>query len=143
MNVEDSWILGPILFGFVIGFRSKSFRLSSLTWRQKLVIVFNTNDVRRMNNTELLSNCSKISIIAFESSRKQTPLSYYLWSLFGQPKVVLQANSNQNLEHFAREASESMICSTILRNNNDRIILAIGPGPNHMIDKITGHLKLL
>ena len=81
--------------------------------------------------------------MAFESSRKQTPLSYYLWLLFGQPKVVLQANSNQNLEHFAREASESMICSTILRNNNDRIILAIGPGPNHTIDKITGHLKLL
>ncbi|OTF81082.1 hypothetical protein BLA29_009710 [Euroglyphus maynei] len=145
MNVEDSWILAPILFGFAIGFRLKPTPLRLISWRQKLVIIVNMNDnVCRSNNRELLSYCSKVSIMAFETSKKQTPISHYLWSMFGQPKIVLQTNSEQNFENFSRQASESMICSTILRNHNGRkIILAIGPGPNSTIDRITGHLKLL
>ncbi|KAH9517691.1 peptidyl-tRNA hydrolase 2, mitochondrial [Dermatophagoides farinae] len=146
MSFEDSWIFAPILFGFVIGFRvKKPLLITRLSWRQKLVIIVPKNDVRCMSsgNSELTSFCSSVSIKAFETSRKQTPISHYLWSMFGQPKVILQTNSKENLEHFARQASESLICSTILRNENGQTILAIGPGPNSMIDKITGHLKLL
>lgn len=71
------------------------------------------------------------------------------WKACGQPKVVVKANSEQELVTLMQVAVENgMICSIIQDAGlmqvakGTRTVLAIGPGPTSVMNKVTGHLKL-
>jgi len=71
------------------------------------------------------------------------------WLREGQMKVVLRVDSENELVKIYSEAISSGMPASIIRDAGKTQLLpgtltavAIGPAPEELIDKITGHLKL-
>lgn len=88
--------------------------------------------------------------MAYQTSKKQTPLAYFLWSLFGSPKVVVRARSLDDFEEIHKQASRQLISTCLIKErsyeksveNITPVVMSVGPGPASIIDQITGHFKL-
>lgn len=85
-------------------------------------------------------------ILAYETSKTQAPVSRLLWNLTGQPKVVLKSQCGYDFEQIRKDACKENICTSLIseaKNEEEKpVVLAVGPGPSGIIDRITGHLKL-
>ncbi|UXI18024.1 integral membrane protein [Sarcoptes scabiei] len=155
--MEQISLWSPIVItgcsGLLLGGLSFRFfwnRKEFFTFRYKLVLIVpRTNPVARnvVDKSKLIQQCSTISINAFELSKKQTPLSNFIWNLFGQPKIILQSKDSKDFASLSKKASSLKICSLFLndfKNDDlDALMLSIGPGPSSLIDIITGNYKLL
>jgi len=122
-----------------------------LTPRYKLVLVVR-GDIPKLNRAKLATDCASASILAFKTSRRQTPLSSLFWTITGQPKVVVRANSAEEFTRLCQEASKRRLCTSLIREKSSKqtpdedkvesLVLAVGPGPSRLLDQITGNLKL-
>lgn len=70
-------------------------------------------------------------------------------SLIGGTKITVKVDSEEELLELERAAKEINILSSIVRDAGQtqvapgsRTVIAIGPAPKSILDKITGHLKL-
>ncbi len=72
------------------------------------------------------------------------------WRRQGAKKVVLKASSEQELIELYEKARRENLPSALIRDAgrtelppNTLTCIAIGPAPSRLVDRITGHLKLL
>ncbi|XP_067928104.1 peptidyl-tRNA hydrolase 2, mitochondrial-like [Watersipora subatra] len=72
------------------------------------------------------------------------------WENCGQPKVVTKVEDEATLLALSKQAAEANLVTQLIRDAGRTQIapgsltaLAVGPGPNHIVDKVTGKLKLL
>ena len=72
------------------------------------------------------------------------------WERTGQAKVALQVKSEEDLETLQATAISLGLVAEVIADagrtqiaSGSHTVLGIGPAPKSVIDKVTGHLKLL
>ncbi len=88
-------------------------------------------------------------ITIVKSNRREWKEWLEKWLAEGQIKVVLRAESEEELLKIYVEALEAGLPTSIIRDAGKTQLppgtltaIAVGPAPSETIDKITGHLKL-
>ncbi|XP_052243868.1 peptidyl-tRNA hydrolase 2, mitochondrial-like isoform X1 [Dreissena polymorpha] len=113
----------------------------------KMVIVVRTD--LKMGRGKAAAQCAHGALGAAEKCLVTDKDTLYAWKACGQPKVVVKTDTEQSLIELAKAASASGLICTIIRDagrtqiaSGSKTVLAVGPGPAQLIDKVTGHLKL-
>ncbi|GFQ78418.1 peptidyl-tRNA hydrolase 2, mitochondrial, partial [Trichonephila clavata] len=96
------------------------------------------------------SYCAHASVMAYQHCALKNPKTLKMWLNTGQRKVVVKAESEQELMELTTKARRaglivSLVCDAGRTQipSGSRTVLGVGPGQEQLIDKITGHLKLL
>lgn len=111
----------------------------------KLVLVVRKD--LRMGVGKIASQCSHASLLAYQKSSR---LMLLKWALSGQKKVVVECLDEKTLLDLRAEAKNNRILTNIVHDAgftqvapNTATVLAVGPAKEELVDRITGHLKLL
>ncbi|XP_052243876.1 peptidyl-tRNA hydrolase 2, mitochondrial-like isoform X2 [Dreissena polymorpha] len=145
-----------VVVGWLIRGRFRSFALIDLNdnspspkddGEYKMVIVVRTD--LKMGRGKAAAQCAHGALGAAEKCLVTDKDTLYAWKACGQPKVVVKTDTEQSLIELAKAASASGLICTIIRDagrtqiaSGSKTVLAVGPGPAQLIDKVTGHLKL-
>ncbi|RMF90981.1 MAG: peptidyl-tRNA hydrolase [Methanobacteriota archaeon] len=114
----------------------------------KQIIVVRTD--LKMSPGKMAAQVAHASLSAAEEAAARWQDWYRAWKAEGQKKVVVKAASEDEIiELYNRARAGDVPCYIV----NDAGLtelppgttttLGIGPGPNEVIDRFTGHLKLL
>merc|ERR1711970_1076992 len=116
--------------------RSMNFKMGNVFNRAKMVLVVNTKSKLPRGQLALLGGQATI-----KSYSQSTQLERTKYFLNGQMKVTLKSD---NLSKLHNDAQNSQLnCAIIIdEDGSDGAVLAIGPNSVHLIDSITGSLKL-
>jgi PTH2 family peptidyl-tRNA hydrolase len=113
----------------------------------KLVLVVR-NDLK-MGKGKVAAQCSHASVMAFQQAMRRQPKILNSWQGSGQQKVVLKTDDVTSLLAIQREATNAGIITSLVRDAGhtqvaagSMTVLGVGPAPEELIDKVTGHLKL-
>lgn len=104
----------------------------------------------KMGKGKLAVQVAHASVEGFIKVSQEKPEWANEWLNQGQKKVVLKVENLDELLNILEEANKLKIPTIIIRDAGRTQLepgtitcLAIGPGPSNIIDKVTGHLKLL
>jgi len=106
--------------------------------------------------SDLLMSCGKAvaqachgAVSVSEEVRKQHPSWFYAWIEEGQRKIVLRANSKEELIDLEKKAKKLGISTYLVLDMGLTELapgtvtaLGIGPAPSSLIDKVIGNLPL-
>jgi PTH2 family peptidyl-tRNA hydrolase len=99
-----------------------------------------------MGEGKLAAQVAHASLSAYEDADAKSRTA---WKGDGQKKIVLQANSERELFELADEAEREGLPNAIVRDAGHTQLepgtvtaLAIGPGEENLVDKVTGDLSL-
>ncbi len=114
----------------------------------KMVLVARTD--LKMGKGKVAAQCSHAAVAAFKKARAHQPAILKKWERQGQPKIVTKVdNENDLLMMLATARSLGLISSIIQDAGRTQIdpgsktVVAVGPGPEILVDQVTSHLKLL
>ncbi|BAM39350.1 predicted protein [Theileria orientalis strain Shintoku] len=103
-----------------------------------------------MGKGKIAAQCGHASIGAYTDSLKNNDPYVRKWFNEGQRKVVLKINDYEEMKELKNEARRHKINTHVTRDagrtqvpSGSYTVIAIGPGPDKVLNKITGHLKLL
>ncbi|CAH1111779.1 unnamed protein product [Psylliodes chrysocephalus] len=106
------------------------------------------NDLK-MQKGKVAAQCGHAAVAAYAKAFKQRPKILQNWLKFGGTKIAVRLDSEEELLSVDRKAKELNVLSSIVRDAGQtqvapgtRTVIAIGPAPKSVLDKITGHLKL-
>lgn len=157
--------LYPFL-GFVVGatlmYRGKDFFKRSIILLRHRSIVGNPKTspkmvivVRRdvdMSTGKLASQVSHAAVSCYSASVKYNKAVTDLWETTGQPKVVVKCDKPGESEIFelAAKANKLNLITAVIKDAGKTEVepetvtaLGIGPGMADLVDKVSGHLRLL
>lgn len=104
----------------------------------------------RMSCGKMCAQAAHAAVAACEESRRSRENWLREWLREGQRKVVLKANSLDELLGLKMEADRLNIPNALIEDRGLTELppgtvtcLAIGPAPRELVDKITGRLKLV
>ena len=107
-------------------------------------------DDLKLSSGKLAVQVAHASVNCALSSKKDKPKWYSAWYKEGQKKVVVRGFDLQHLYELKEQArmlnlETSLISDAGLTEVPPGTVtcLGIGPGPNDIVDKVTGDLKLL
>lgn len=101
---------------------------------------------------KIAAQCGHATLACYKSFLRSAPESPLLqrWERGGQMKVALQVKSEEELEVLQAQALSLGLCARIIHDagrtqiaSGSATVLGIGPAPKSLVDKVTGHLKLL
>merc|ERR1719290_205075 len=102
----------------------------------KLVMVVR-NDLK-MGKGKIAAQCAHAAMLAYKQAKVASPTTLKLWERHGQPKVVEKvADAEGLITSLICDAGRTQIAA------GSRTVLGVGPGPVHLVDQVTGHLKLM
>ena len=103
-----------------------------------------------MSQGKLAAQVAHASLSAAEKARKKNKDWFEAWREEKQKKVVVKVSSEDELKSLKEKAEGLNLPSKIIRDAGLTELepetvtaLAVGPGPNDKIDKVTGDLPLL
>lgn len=83
-------------------------------------------------------------------STEKDPESLKIWQHTGQAKIALKTDSLDEIIEINNNAKKMGLITSMIRDAgrtqiaaNSITVLGVGPAPKDIIDKVTGHLKLL
>ena len=90
------------------------------------------------------------AVTAALKAQKEKPEWFKAWFHEGQKKVVVKAEDERELFELKAHAEKLGIPAALIRDAGlteippgTITVLAIGPAPEELVDKVTGHLKLV
>ncbi|KAI9207395.1 peptidyl-tRNA hydrolase [Polychytrium aggregatum] len=102
-----------------------------------------------MTKGKIAAQCCHSTLANYKSALRSDPKSLRAWEERGQAKVTLKCNSESEMIELQRHARALKLVANITRDAGKtqiaagtQTVLAIGPGPASVVDKVTGHLKL-
>ncbi len=111
--------------------------------KQVIIIISNLN----MSKGKIAAQSAHASVEAAFSANKKL---FSKWRSQGMKKIVLKVDSKDELEELIGKARDADIACSIITDAGHTEVKAgtitcgaIGPGPEGLIDKITGNLKTL
>ncbi|XP_038217549.1 peptidyl-tRNA hydrolase 2, mitochondrial-like [Zerene cesonia] len=114
----------------------------------KLVLVVRTD--LGMSKGKIAAQCGHAAVGAFEKALKADPEGLKCWQMTGQAKVAVKTDSVDDMKQIADNAKKMGIITSMIRDAgrtqiapNSITVLGVGPAPKDVVDKVTGHLKLL
>lgn len=114
----------------------------------KLVLVVRTD--LGMGKGKIAAQCCHAAVGAFEKAMHKDPEALKIWQYTGQAKVALKTDSVDEIKQISDNAKKMGLITSLVRDAgrtqiapNSITVLGIGPAPKDVIDKVTGHLKLL
>lgn len=114
----------------------------------KLVLVVRTD--LNMSKGKIAAQCGHAAVGAFEKAQKRDPDGLRCWQRTGQAKIALKTDSLDDIMQIADNAKKMGLITSLIRDAgrtqiaaNSVTVLGVGPAPKDVVDKVTGHLKLL
>ncbi|XP_002120560.2 peptidyl-tRNA hydrolase 2, mitochondrial [Ciona intestinalis] len=114
----------------------------------KMVIVVRQD--LKMGKGKIAAQCSHAAVGAYKQLNKHKKSTLKSWEYCGQPKVVLKCQDETELLALHQHASAIGLTATVIQDAGrtqiapgSRTVLGVGPGIESLVDKVTGHLKLL
>jgi PTH2 family peptidyl-tRNA hydrolase len=99
-----------------------------------------------MGDGKLAAQVAHASLEAYEKAGASAQRE---WKSGGQKKVVLEASGEKELQRLADEARREGLPYALIRDAGHTQLepgtvtaLAVGPGPENIVDKVTGDLSL-
>jgi PTH2 family peptidyl-tRNA hydrolase len=101
---------------------------------------------------KIAAQCGHATLACYKNFLHNAPKSPILrrWERQGQAKITLQAKSEDELETLQATAISLGLVAEVITDagrtqiaSGSHTVLGIGPAPKSIIDKVTGHLKLL
>ncbi|XP_063396046.1 peptidyl-tRNA hydrolase 2, mitochondrial-like [Mytilus trossulus] len=120
---------------------------SSDSGEYKLVFVVR-NDLK-MGKGKAAAQCCHAAVMSYEAVSKTDPEMFRKWRMYGQPKVVVKTETEESLLKIAREARSLGLNASLVKDAGRTqiapgsiTVTGIGPGPEELVNQVTGHLKL-
>ncbi|KAK3084346.1 hypothetical protein FSP39_011928 [Pinctada imbricata] len=117
------------------------------TGEYKLIIVVRTD--LKMGKGKVAAQCSHAAVHAAETLARKNPDQFMKWRSSGQPKVVVKTESEESLNELAIKARSLGLNASLIRDAGRTqiapgsvTVLGVGPGPESLVNSVTGHLKL-
>ncbi|XP_070572265.1 peptidyl-tRNA hydrolase 2, mitochondrial-like [Ptychodera flava] len=117
------------------------------TGDSKLVLVVRTD--LKMGKGKVAAQCSHAAVSAYKKLGRINRELLEDWEYNGQPKVVVKAPDEETLAALLQHARALQLVTAIIQDAGrtqiapgSKTVLAVGPGPADLVDKVTGHLKL-
>ena len=113
----------------------------------KMVLVVR-NDLK-MGKGKAAAQCSHATLAAYKSARSHAPKTLRRWESRGQPKITTKVEDEEALlTAMAVARSLGLVAECIQDAGRTQIapgsktVVAVGPGPEHLVDQVTGQFKL-
>lgn len=107
------------------------------------------NDLK-MGKGKIGAQCGHAAVGAYQNCVKRFPNLVRQWDDSGSAKIAVKVDSEADMMSVYRAARDKNLNTCLIRDAgrtqiapNSKTVLAVGPAPVHVIDQITGHLKLL
>merc|ERR1711990_899768 len=104
----------------------------------------------KMGKGKMCAQCGHAAVGAMKRAARQIPKQLRQWENYGQPKIALKVPDEAEMETIKALALSLNLNFCVIKDAGrtqiapgSKTVLAIGPGPASIIDKCTGHLKLL
>jgi PTH2 family peptidyl-tRNA hydrolase len=104
----------------------------------------------KMGKGKLAAQVAHASLSAADKARERKSVWYEGWKEGGQAKIVLKVGSEAELDELFRKARGAGLPASLIEDRGLTQVepgtvtcLGIGPGPDAVIDDITGKLRLL
>ena len=104
----------------------------------------------KMGKGKIAAQVGHASVEASEIARRMHRQWWNEWIGEGQCKVVLRTDSQDEFRTLESEATKLGLPTSIIRDRgltqispDTETCIGIGPGPSKLVDRITGHLRLL
>jgi PTH2 family peptidyl-tRNA hydrolase len=117
-------------------------------FRYKQVIIVRTD--LGMSPGKLAVQVAHGSVAAAEHARKERSGWLRAWLAEGQKKAVVKVSSDGELHELEGKARELGVPAELVQDKGltelppgTTTVLAVGPAPSELVDKVTGHLPLL
>jgi len=113
----------------------------------KMVLVVRTD--LKMTKGKAAAQCCHATLSAYKQARRKAPDVLRLWECSGQQKVTVKCESEEELLTLLAKARSLDLVAAVIADAGrtqiaagSRTVLAVGPGPEELIDQVTGGLKL-
>ncbi|KAJ7169659.1 PTH2-domain-containing protein [Mycena filopes] len=114
----------------------------------KLVLIVRTD--LKMTPGKISAQCGHATLACYRTLARQNPQLVKHWERTGQAKIALKATSDKQLLELETQAKILNLCARSVRDEGrtqvepgTRTVLAIGPAPVELINRVTGKLRLL
>ncbi|EHK18350.1 uncharacterized protein TRIVIDRAFT_47283 [Trichoderma virens Gv29-8] len=119
----------------------------------KLVLVVRTD--LGMTKGKIAAQCSHATLACYKALARADPASperkvLARWERFGQAKIAVQIKSQADMLELRGKARAMGLTAEVIQDAGrtqieagSMTVLGVGPGPKSLVDKVTGHLKLL
>ncbi len=127
--------------------------LGAVSTSNKMVLVVRTD--LGMGKGKACAQCAHAAVECYRKASAHSPRLVRQWEVFGQKKVALKAQGSKDktaeeeLEELRKSAEEAGLTTALIHDAGETqlqsgtaTVLGVGPGPEKIVDKVTGHLKL-
>ncbi|CDF41279.1 Peptidyl-tRNA hydrolase 2, mitochondrial [Chondrus crispus] len=114
----------------------------------KLVLCVRTD--LKMSKGKIAAQVGHATIGAYKRAETRNPTALRIWEHNAQPKIALQVSSRHQAEALDREARRRGLVTYMVHDAGrtqiaagSLTVLAVGPGPDSLVNQVTGSLRLL
>ena len=114
----------------------------------KMVLAVRTD--LKMGKGKIAAQCSHAAVAAYKKAKKKCPSILKKWENEGSRKIAVKVKEEEDLMVLMAQAHSVDLVTALIRDAGrtqieagSKTVIAVGPGPEDLVDKVTGHLSLL